>query len=373
VFTFRVGPFPVTIEPSFLMVIVLFNISAGIPWMLQWGLVVFVSVLVHELGHALVFRSYGARPEIRLHGLGGLTLAPMARRLSPKENIWTSLAGPLAGLLPALASLVLLVATNPEAQAYASEPRLFYRLALGLMEGRTPFEELLVTFVRTGFFWTVLNLLPVFPLDGGSILASALAWARGKPSTALAGWISTGVAAAMALATALLAFSGRGGFFLPVLFAVFAVQSAAIARGAGRPAPATAPSSKPDDQARADASAALREARSTLAAGDEAGTEAIAARLDVAGGPLRASVAARIRAGVLLARGENGRAGLEAGRAFSLQAEPDAAVIAARAALRAGEPESARNWLRRAVEAGARPEAIAGDAELAAAQAGAPA
>jgi len=45
-------------------------------------------------------------------------------------------------------------------------------------------------------------------------------------------------------------------------------------------------------------------------------------------------------------------------------AEPDAAVVAARANLRAGAPDRARNWLRRALEAGASAAAVRADPEL---------
>ena len=360
-FTFRVGPFPVTIEPSFLIVAVLLGpLNGPIVGIASWAFVVFASVLIHELGHALVGRSLGATPQIYLRGLGGVTLTPLARRLTPGESIKLSLAGPLAGLLPAVLSLALLVATNPAASTYASDPHLWLRLLVGALDGRTEFERLLFSFVTTGFFWTLLNLLPVLPLDGGQVLAAALSWLRKKPSVALAGWISAGFAALLSLGLFLRVLPG--GFFLGILFAGFAFQSASLARAASGPAPVRAP--PVDPAARSEAAAALDEAREKLAAGDAAGAEAVCARLEAAGDPLRGSVAARIRAGVLLSRGEHGRAGVEAGRAFALVQEPDSAVVAARAALRAGEREVARTWLRRAVEAGARPEAIAQDAEL---------
>ena len=38
-----------------------------------WVAIVFISVLVHELGHALVGRMFGLDPQIELHGMGGTT------------------------------------------------------------------------------------------------------------------------------------------------------------------------------------------------------------------------------------------------------------------------------------------------------------
>ena len=66
---FRLGPFPVTVYPSFLVAAALLGYvsSASIPRLLLWIGVVFVSVLVHELGHALVGRVFGGRA----NGYGG--------------------------------------------------------------------------------------------------------------------------------------------------------------------------------------------------------------------------------------------------------------------------------------------------------------
>src|SRR5262245_56303232 len=64
-----------------------------------WMLAVFVSVLVHELGHAFAMRRHGINPEISLHGMGGVTTwggaepPPLRRR----DLVVIYLAGPLAG------------------------------------------------------------------------------------------------------------------------------------------------------------------------------------------------------------------------------------------------------------------------------------
>ncbi|HXN55240.1 MAG TPA: hypothetical protein VN874_03150, partial [Myxococcales bacterium] len=71
---FRLGPFPVTLEASFLIsAVFLSGLSRGPVQIALWVAVVFVSVLVHELGHALVGLWLGGRPEIILQGLGGVT------------------------------------------------------------------------------------------------------------------------------------------------------------------------------------------------------------------------------------------------------------------------------------------------------------
>ena len=55
--------------------------------------VMFISIIVHELGHALAGRNFGAHPAIKLHAFGGLTFLPGAS-FSRMQSIWVSAAGP---------------------------------------------------------------------------------------------------------------------------------------------------------------------------------------------------------------------------------------------------------------------------------------
>ena len=65
---------------------------------LEWTVMIFVSVLFHEFGHALTAVSFGQIARIDLLGFGGLT-----QRHGPKLNLWKEflivLNGPCAGLL----------------------------------------------------------------------------------------------------------------------------------------------------------------------------------------------------------------------------------------------------------------------------------
>jgi TRAP-type C4-dicarboxylate transport system permease small subunit len=64
---------------------------------LLWIVVLFVSILVHELGHALTSRKMtGVTPSIKLWGMGGL--AYPNTQLTQKQSFWVTWAGPLAGL-----------------------------------------------------------------------------------------------------------------------------------------------------------------------------------------------------------------------------------------------------------------------------------
>lgn len=113
---------------------------------------VFVSILVHELGHALAGRHFGAFPTIAIHGFGGTTFLP-GRHFSRKEHILVTAAGPLAGLGLGVLCLLLWTALKPQSLV----PVVFLNTAI---------------FVN--FFWTFINLLPIQPMDGGQILREAL-------------------------------------------------------------------------------------------------------------------------------------------------------------------------------------------------------
>jgi stage IV sporulation protein FB len=110
--------------------------------------VIFVSILVHELGHAFTGRKFGARPDIMLYAMGGLCHLPGARFSRP-QHIAVSFAGPAAGFLLA-GAFVILANAGPIAH-----PVLRHAVAVGLF---------------VNIVWTVLNLLPILPLDGGQIL-----------------------------------------------------------------------------------------------------------------------------------------------------------------------------------------------------------
>src|SRR5579872_4278655 len=95
--TFHLGKIPVRVLPSFFLVNLIFNLSAGLRELVVWMGVVFVSVLIHELGHATVGSTFGLEPRIDLHGMGGTTSWAMTRTLSTWRRVAISLAGPMAG------------------------------------------------------------------------------------------------------------------------------------------------------------------------------------------------------------------------------------------------------------------------------------
>ena len=151
-----------------------------------------------------------------------------------------------------------------------------------------------------------------------------------------------------------------------IWFALFAFQNVTRARLAGQevaapPAPASPPLR---DAERDDVDRELSRARAALLSSDVETALESAQLLEEGEGPYRQAAGLRIRAGVELARGDNQTAGLHAGRSYTLWPSADAAVVAARANLRAGERDRALNWLKRALEAGAPAGTVKDDPEL---------
>lgn len=142
---------PIRIDPLFWLLAfgLGFYYSGSIPGTLIWGAIVLISVLFHELGHALTARLFGQQASITLTFFGGVT-----KRDGPSISKWKEflivLNGPLAGFLLAVIALKLstlsTVVNHPTLQT-----------------------SLNITYA-VNVFWTVINLLPIQPLDGGHLL-----------------------------------------------------------------------------------------------------------------------------------------------------------------------------------------------------------
>jgi Zn-dependent protease len=123
-------------------------------------LALFASVLLHEVGHALVARLYGIRTiEIVMFPIGGISRPE--RQPKAGEELWIALAGPTVNLLIALALLGWMAASH----GFVALEQLREPTDANLAE-RIAFGNLLL--------W-LFNLLPAYPMDGGRILRSMLA------------------------------------------------------------------------------------------------------------------------------------------------------------------------------------------------------
>ena len=167
---FRVAGIPVRIEPIFWIVTVFFafNLSDA-RLIIIWVGVVLVSLLVHELGHALALKVFGHPSSIVLHGFGGVTLSN--RRLSRGRSIVVSLAGPFAAI-----AFLGLPAYAVRESDYGAELWIDY-VTSGNGFGLWP-VVLFATYVN--IWWSIANLLPIRPLDGGNVMTELIGIDRAR-------------------------------------------------------------------------------------------------------------------------------------------------------------------------------------------------
>lgn len=201
--SFRIFNIPVHVQPWFWLT--LFLIGGGLrvgndprEWLLPLMFIVagFISILVHELGHALMIKKYGLPTEIHLIAFGGYATFPQGY-LSRKQSFLVTAAGP--GLQVCLGFAAL----------------LFWNYApvtpLSLM------NNLLDDLIKVSFAWAILNCLPVYPMDGGQMLSAILGPQR-QHTTYMIGFIT-------ALAIGIISFVLLQALLLTIFMGFFAYQN----------------------------------------------------------------------------------------------------------------------------------------------------
>jgi len=202
---FRFLGIPVTVQPFFWLTLVIIGAlnTSGLMQdnsplaMLLIALFViagFISILTHELGHALMARLFGSPVEIVLQAFGGYARYSGAG-ITRMRSILISAAGPVLQLL--LGLVVYL------AYIYLPRPQLAG-------------EVFIQWLILISWLWAVFNLLPILPLDGGRILQAAL----GRQRLHITLWVSILTATAVAVwsLTAQL-------YFIAVFLGMFAYQA----------------------------------------------------------------------------------------------------------------------------------------------------
>lgn len=207
---FRVAGIPVRVHPFFWLVTLIMGLSSGGETapieLVVWIVVVFVSILVHEMGHAVLQRKFGGRPWITLHGIGGLSSCDDCDR-RPSSQILISLAGPAAGFLLAAAVFVAIRLTGREAGLTLSDAIPHGTRGLQML-GVTTYFQPFASFAANLFIlymlwvnvaWGLINLLPVYPLDGGRVAREVLTLRHPRRGIIWSYQLSMVAAGAMAL------------------------------------------------------------------------------------------------------------------------------------------------------------------------------
>ena len=198
---FSIFGIPVEVQPFFWISLVIIGSMGGADStaaffeILLFVLAGFISIMVHELGHALTARGFGASTSITLQAFGGY-----AAYSGIQMNRWQSFLITAAGPVIQIAlGVVLFVA---------------FQFLPDLNPNGVYF---LKTLMFISLFWAILNLLPVIPLDGGQMLNAALGPARIKITL----WITILVAITVGFAM----FKYTHSIIFPIFLGMFAWQA----------------------------------------------------------------------------------------------------------------------------------------------------
>ena len=189
---------PVYIRPSFWVVLAIFGGALSISsvedliYPALFVIAGFIAILSHEMGHALVGRKLG----------GG-------------QQTIMILAGPMMTLLLGIISLWF--TWNIVAPVMTSYNLNFWDLAISPFTAAliSPKLYILSCLIMIGEWWTILNLLPIYPLDGGQLIAQYI---RSPRKVFMTGFIT-------AILIGLLSFQLFHGYFIPIFMALFAYSN----------------------------------------------------------------------------------------------------------------------------------------------------
>lgn len=186
---------PIRISPFFWLMALLLGLGwAGnsAPHLVMWITAVFLSILVHELGHVWAFARYGIRSYVVLYHFGGLAVPAgdsssfissydtsfrYSRGVRPPQQLVISAAGPAAELaLGVLVFLAVRLAGYHLTYPFSSEvyelpfvPFWISQDAQSTPLANSALNDMAVFIVVPSIYWALFNLIPVFPLDGGQI------------------------------------------------------------------------------------------------------------------------------------------------------------------------------------------------------------
>lgn len=219
---FRLGRVPIEIELFHFIAVAILGIGIEPPtsflwdqfdqvsWMLLWTLVAVASIVAHELCKGLVMARFGRQVSVTLHQTGAVT-APLGP-LTPRQRIVAHLSGPL---------LMLLLVGLPTRWWFWNgdfSSRLLLELAFALY--------------MVNFWWSIITLLPIWPLDGGRILGAITELRRPHGNWRLVHWVS--IPTALVGGAWALSQSRSYGYVL-LLGMILAVQNFMVLQGSPRP------------------------------------------------------------------------------------------------------------------------------------------
>jgi Zn-dependent protease len=192
-----------------------------------WVGAAFISILIHELGHALAFRYYGVQCEIVLYQMGGLAIPGAGllwgnrgkrSQLSHLNQIVISAAGPAIQIV--FAGIIGVTSMLCGVYVYEFE-WLATLLQINTSSPSNPMTHAAIQFsMWIGIWWALINLLPIFPLDGGQIARHLIGIVRRTN-----GLLEAYMLGAIVGALAAIWFYSRGSTLNALFFASMAVNN----------------------------------------------------------------------------------------------------------------------------------------------------
>ena len=216
--SFHIFDIPVRVKIWFWISILIIGGEQKLGPILIWVGVCFFSILLHELGHVAAFRLCGVRAEVMLYGWGGLAI-PRYGVSGFFPRILVSLAGPFAGFCLAGITLWAALASRASIQfGFHMFLPVLHVVPRGV--AYSTWHLLLNDLLWVNFYWGLMNLLPVYPLDGGQAALACFERSdpdHGKRKSLI---LSAGLAGALAIYDVL-----EQNGYLVLMFAILAVSS----------------------------------------------------------------------------------------------------------------------------------------------------
>jgi stage IV sporulation protein FB len=200
---FRLGSVPVRVHPFFWVMSLAmgWNLKVlGLEYVLLWVVCVFVPILFHELGHVVAGQWFGSSGHIVLYSFGGLAVG--SNQLSQRwQRIVVCAAGPAANFLLVALLIVVLVPFRPDLSAYLWQSVLSYVWLADepFLPGVTLMNVAVEELVWINAVWGAVNLLPVWPLDGGQISRDLFTGSMGPRGVRVSLIVSIVIAAVIAV------------------------------------------------------------------------------------------------------------------------------------------------------------------------------
>ncbi len=194
------GKIPITIQPLFWLLAVFIGYMSTFTLMgtALSVIVILYSVLIHEFGHALTGVMFGQKTRIELAVFGGFTYRE-GRKLKLWEEFLVVLNGPLFGLILCGVAFLALKQGN------ITNPSLLFIVKFTWM---------------VNLFWTIMNLVPVLPLDGGHLLSIILQSIFGFKGIRIAIFVGIVIGAGISIL-----FFVLGQFLVGALFLILTFES----------------------------------------------------------------------------------------------------------------------------------------------------